>query len=63
VAKDVGLAMVVMKHILRSRLKNEVSLRVDDTVENEVFWLAYERLRPAADLYALVYKMREIRGL
>lgn len=62
-AKDVGLAMVMMKHLLRGRLKNEAGLRVDDIVENEVFWLVFEKLHPARGLYALVYKMREIRGL
>ncbi len=58
-AKDSGPTMAMMNHILRGRLKNGAGLRVDDAVDNGVFWLAYERLRPARGLYAVVNKMHE----
>ena len=52
----------MMKHSLRGRIRNAMGLRVDDAVNNDVFWLAYERIRPATGLYKVINRMHGRRA-
>ena len=52
----------MMNSILRGRVKNAMSLRVDDVLETGVFWLAYEKLRPATGLYKVINRMHGRRA-